>query len=86
MFGKKHAILSYQWDNQEEVKVARDLLKAKGVPTWMDIDGGMQTDIYDSMAEGVGNAAVCIPFMTKKYSESKNCQLVRCVVPLNQGA
>ena len=32
LFGKKHAILSYQWDVQEEVKKARDLLKAAGVP------------------------------------------------------
>ena len=39
LYGDKHVILSYQWDVQEEVKAARDLLKAKGVPTWMDIDG-----------------------------------------------
>ena len=75
LFGTKHAILSYQWDVQEEVKMVQDLMKAKGVPTWMDIDGGMETDIYDSMAKGIQNAAVCIPFMTEKYHDSENCQL-----------
>eukprot|EP01050_Picozoa_sp_SAG11_P002064 SAG11_NODE_100_length_16863_cov_12.374911_6_plen_215_part_00 len=35
----------------------------------------MQTDIYDSMAEGVGNAAVAVPFMTNKYESSENCAL-----------
>ena len=34
-------------DVQEQVAVATDLLKARGIPTWMDIDGGMQTDIYN---------------------------------------
>ena len=58
LFGSKHVILSYQWDVQEEVKAVRDVMKAMGVPTWMDIDGGMKTDIYDSMAEGIGN--ICL--------------------------
>ena len=75
IFGNKHVILSYQWDAQEEVKVAQDMLKARGIPTWMDIDGGMQTNIYDSMAEGVGNAVVVVPFMTDKYESSINCKL-----------
>ena len=60
---------------QEQVKEAHALLRKKGVPVWMDVDGGMQADIYDSMAEGVQNAAVLVCFMTKKYQESKNCAL-----------
>jgi hypothetical protein len=36
---------------------------------------GMQTDIYDSMAEGVGNACVAVPFMTDQYQKSENCSL-----------
>ena len=36
----------------------------------------MQTDIYDSMAAGVGGAAVMVPFMTEKYEKSENCALV----------
>eukprot|EP01052_Picozoa_sp_SAG31_P021337 SAG31_NODE_1645_length_7652_cov_2.069906_2_plen_249_part_00 len=75
LFGDKWCMLSYTWDHQEEVKSAHDMLKARGIPTWMDVDGGMQTDIYDSMAEGVGNAAVVIPFMGYKYQVSENCKL-----------
>eukprot|EP01043_Picozoa_sp_COSAG02_P053252 COSAG02_NODE_5854_length_3987_cov_169.941872_4_plen_228_part_00 len=37
IFGTKHVVLSYQWDCQKKVTTARDLLKKRGVPTWMDI-------------------------------------------------
>ena len=39
-----------------------------------DIDGGMKTDIYEGMAEGVQGAAVVVPFMTSKYQASVNCK------------
>jgi hypothetical protein len=45
----KHAFLSYQWDVQPAVVEVKDLLTRKGVRCWMDIDGGMKSDIYDSM-------------------------------------
>jgi hypothetical protein len=41
----------------------------------MDIDGGMKSDIYDSMAEGVQGAACVVCFMTKAYQSSGNCKL-----------
>ena len=41
----------------------------------MDTKGGMQADIYDSMAEGVQNAAAVVCCMSDKYSDSKNCAL-----------
>jgi len=71
----KHAFLSYQWDVQEQVREIKDLLKQQNVKCWMDIDGGMKTDIYDSMAEGVAGAACVICFMTQAYEDSKNCKL-----------
>eukprot|EP01046_Picozoa_sp_COSAG06_P059558 COSAG06_NODE_12358_length_1391_cov_1.183437_1_plen_360_part_10 len=40
----KHAMLSYQWDDQQKVIAARKSLAKLGVSTWMDIDGGMQQD------------------------------------------
>ena len=60
---------------QEQVKEAHALLRKKGVPVWMDVDGGMQADIYDSMAEGVTNAACLVCFMTQAYQDSANCAL-----------
>eukprot|EP01047_Picozoa_sp_COSAG01_P042919 COSAG01_NODE_3777_length_5704_cov_34.622658_1_plen_190_part_00 len=39
LFGDKHAMLTYQWDSQEQVQTVRSLLKSRGIPTWMDIDG-----------------------------------------------
>jgi hypothetical protein len=41
----------------------------------MDIDGGMDTDIYDSMAAAVSSAYCIIIFMSDRYLESANCQL-----------
>eukprot|EP01052_Picozoa_sp_SAG31_P023141 SAG31_NODE_1886_length_6989_cov_6.914514_2_plen_52_part_00 len=45
--------------------------------------GGMQQNIYDSMAEGVTNADCIVCFMNKSYEESEKyiCSLcLRCVV------
>ena len=71
----KHAMISYQWDEQERVIAARETLAKLGVPCWMDIDGGMQQDIYESMAAGVENAACVVCFLTQKYQDSENCKL-----------
>ncbi len=70
-----HVMLSYQWDQQDKVKRVHDLLTKLGVKVWMDIFGGMGEDIYDSMAEGVSNAAVVVCFMSQKYQDSENCKL-----------
>lgn len=74
IFRTKHAMLSYQWDSQDEVKRARELLEQGGVPCWMDLDN-MESDIYDSMAEGVQGAACVVCFMTQAYQDSTNCKL-----------
>jgi hypothetical protein len=34
IFGRKHCMFSYNWGVQEEVKAARSLIAAAGVPTW----------------------------------------------------
>jgi hypothetical protein len=54
---------------------ARQRLGARGVRCWIDIDGGMQSNVYDSMAEGVGSAGCVICFMTEAYERSENCKL-----------
>ena len=35
----------------------------------------MKADIFDSMAEGVANAACLVCFMTQAYQDSANCAL-----------
>ena len=71
----KHAFLSYQWDVQVQVVQIKALLNQRNIKCWMDIDGGMKSDIYDSMAEGVSGAACVICFMTQAYQDSANCKL-----------
>merc|ERR1719272_2517835 len=71
----KHAFLSYQWDVQEQVKAIKTLLNERNVKCWMDIDGGMKSNIYDSMAEGLQGAACVVCFMTQAYQDSANCKL-----------
>jgi hypothetical protein len=51
----KHVMLSYCWDQQEQVTKVHDQLTKLGVTCWMDISGGKVDDIYDSMAEGVSS-------------------------------
>eukprot|EP01043_Picozoa_sp_COSAG02_P013687 COSAG02_NODE_552_length_20429_cov_28.014068_9_plen_545_part_00 len=40
--GGKHAMFSYNWDDQSVVVRVREHFQSLGVPTWMDIDGGMK--------------------------------------------
>ena len=68
-------MLSYSWAQQSRVTEARNLLQKHGIKCWQDIDGGMKSDIYDSMAEGVTGAALVICFMSQQYQESTNCKL-----------
>ena len=63
----KHVMLSYDWSVQELVKQIHDALQGQGFPVWMDITGGMQGNIYDSMAKGVDGAAVVVAFLSQKY-------------------
>ena len=37
--------------------------------------GGMKSDIFSSMAEGVSGSACLVCFMTQAYQDSKNCAL-----------
>ena len=68
-------MFSYQWDRQQQVMAVRERFERLGIPTWMDVDGGMQVNIYDSMAQGVSNAAVVIAFISQRYQDSENCKL-----------
>ena len=38
----------------------------------MDVDGGMQRDIFESMAEGVEGAACIVAFLSQSYQDSDN--------------
>jgi len=71
---KGHIMLSYQWGSQELVKIIYKALTDKGYVVWMDIEGGMRADIFQSMAEGVEGAVVFVPLLTSKYMASPNCR------------
>ena len=76
LFGKRHIMLSYcHACCQDVVKKIHAKLFEMGMNPWMDIDNGMNTDIFDSMAAGVQNAAAVVCFMSKKYENSSNCAL-----------
>ena len=78
-------MLSYAWGKdleiQKEVIRVRKALTQRGIDCWMDVDGGMKTDIYDSMAEGVENAAVVICFMNQQYQVLPHPAPVRSAFP-----
>jgi hypothetical protein len=71
----KHAMLSYQWDHQAIVRKTRNSLARHEIKTWMDIDGGMQRDLFESMAQGVEGAACIVSFLSQRYQDSENCKL-----------
>ena len=43
----KHVMFSYQWDIQELVSKLYESLISRNVPVWMDINGGMKTNLYE---------------------------------------
>ncbi|CAF3759051.1 unnamed protein product [Rotaria sp. Silwood1] len=69
-----HVMLSYHWDNKELVSRIYKVLKSKNIPVWMDIHGGISFNLFQSMADGIENAAVVCCFMTPKYQTSRNCE------------
>jgi len=51
--------ISYQWDNQDEVTVLRDVLEKNGFTCWMDIGQmGGGDHLYNCIYDGVKNAKV----------------------------
>ena len=71
----KHCMISYSWDDQAKAIKIREALQARKVNTWMDIDGGMEVDIYDSMAKGVCGASCIVALLSQSYADSDNCTL-----------
>eukprot|EP00457_Paulinella_chromatophora_P002111 gb/GEZN01002115.1/.p1 GENE.gb/GEZN01002115.1/~~gb/GEZN01002115.1/.p1 ORF type:complete len:796 (-),score=107.06 gb/GEZN01002115.1/:249-2603(-) len=69
----KHMMISYQWKNQSLAHKLYDLLKAKGIPLWFDIEGDMKGNINSAMADGVEHAAVICCIATSEYQKSPNC-------------
>lgn len=53
------------------MKIVRQQLTQKGILCWMDIDNGMQSNIYDSMAAGVSGAMAVVAFMNAAYEASE---------------
>jgi hypothetical protein len=73
--GDRHVMISYSWDYQPLAIQTCRAMQQRGIPTWMDIDGGMQSDIYDSMADGVSKSACVVALLGQSYQDSANCKL-----------
>ncbi|CAM4900897.1 unnamed protein product [Rotaria socialis] len=71
---KKHIMLSYQHANQELVLKVYKFLQKHRVAVWMDIKGGMEEHLLDSMAAAVQNSAAVVCFLTQKYQDSQNSE------------
>lgn len=69
---KPQLMISYQWDNKEEVWEISEALKSFGYKVWLDVEQ-MHGDIYERMAEGVEQSSIILPCLTSKYEKSKNC-------------
>ncbi|CAM4964177.1 unnamed protein product [Rotaria socialis] len=70
----KHVMLSYTSINQDIVSKIADILKGENIPVWFDSNSDMKNDMYESLANGVENAAAACCFLTSDYEQSLSCQ------------
>ncbi|EDV22019.1 uncharacterized protein TRIADDRAFT_59582 [Trichoplax adhaerens] len=66
--------LSHSWDNKEDVIHVKKYLESKGITCWIDneqLSGGMK--LLPEISKAILASRVFVPFMSKKYIESKNC-------------
>jgi hypothetical protein len=75
MMGRRHIMLSYQWDHQPIIKRIRDSLKRAGYRVWLDVDH-MRGSTMDAMSDAVDEAAAMCFGVSAAYKESSNCRLV----------
>ncbi|CAF1449408.1 unnamed protein product [Adineta ricciae] len=61
--GGKHVMLSYNHKSKNVVEVVYNTMKAEHIPVWFD-ERDMDTNMYDSMAEAVNDAAIVCCFMS----------------------
>ncbi|CAF1653086.1 unnamed protein product, partial [Rotaria magnacalcarata] len=50
------------------------ILRDENIPVWFDRNGDTKTDMYESLAKGVENAAAVCCFLTSDYEQSLSCQ------------
>ena len=68
--------LSYQWDIKPEIRsIYKILTEEYNLKVWMDEHELKPTgNLYDQLTTGLNNSKYVLCFITKKYSQSKNCK------------
>jgi hypothetical protein len=77
-------MLSYCWCEHDEetdtfetqelmLRVYKELV-ARRIPVWMDVMGGMFSNVTAAMGEAVDGSAVVVPVLTEQYEKSYNCK------------
>ena len=67
-------MLSYQWDNQTEVKQLKEFLEEHDLKVWID-EEQMHGNIFSRMQEAINHSKVVVLCMSRKYELSDNCRL-----------
>ncbi|RNA33955.1 hypothetical protein BpHYR1_035138 [Brachionus plicatilis] len=70
--------LSYQWEIQDKVKELCRQLTLSGLKVWMDIYQLAGGNLHTEIVNGISNSKIFVCCITKKYSESKNCENELC--------
>ncbi|KAK3610002.1 hypothetical protein CHS0354_032347 [Potamilus streckersoni] len=68
-----HIMISYNWDNQQEIIKIRDVLVDNDYNVWLDMEH-MHTYMLDAMAQAVEKAFVVLVCFSEKYKLSQNCR------------
>jgi hypothetical protein len=70
---KPYLMISYSWDSQQVCTEIYKSLKNDDYEVWFDIEH-MHGNTFSATAQAVEDADIILVCITKKYSQSRNCQ------------
>ena len=82
----KHIMFSYQWNSKAIVNDVYKALTNLGFKVWMDTQGGMHGNVFDSMARGVDNADAVVCFISPDYQACSSCSCSFLLIPVQNSS
>lgn len=71
---KRYIMLSYNWEQQETVRIIKDAMKSERLETWFDEENMPAGSLLESMGQAIDDASLVCIFFSDGYKKSPNCR------------